>query len=204
MPLGHISNTYDLRSKWLQESTDRTWLRLSCRSHSTRPGPTGDARRGYLVPRNSAQCACCTSVQCFVSVIHSVEQYSGMARGYIKPLTPSCVRDAPRNLFIFPPESPRHPERASPSLERFLCVLNSSRSNCVTSDIPEQRETGRSRGVTSTRGPRTWVNRVCLCVLCEFPCTLFSVLALPGITSVHSAPHFSHPMASAVTPPRQA
>ena len=45
--------TYDLRSKWLQESTDRMWLRLSCRSHSTRPGPAGDARCGWLVPRYS-------------------------------------------------------------------------------------------------------------------------------------------------------
>ena len=54
--------TYDLRSEWLQESTDRTWLRLSCRGHCTRPGPAGDARRGWLVPRYSVQCASRTSV----------------------------------------------------------------------------------------------------------------------------------------------
>ena len=35
------------------------------------------------------------------------------------------------------------------------------------------------------------------------PSSLASVLALPGATSVHSAPHLSHPMASVVTPPRQ-
>ena len=44
---------------------------------------------------------------------------------------------------------------------------------------------------------------VFLCVVCVYSCTLSSVLALPGITSIHLAPHFSHPMASAVTPPRQ-
>ena len=45
---------------------------------------------------------------------------------------------------------------------------------------------------------------VCACVCCVYLLrTLSSVLALPGITSVHPAPHFSHPMASAVTPPRQ-
>ena len=74
-------------------------------SHSTRPGPAGDARRGYLVPRNSVWRAYCTSTQCFRGVIHSVAQESGMARGYIKPLTPSCVRERP-GTTSFPPAKP--------------------------------------------------------------------------------------------------
>ena len=43
-------------------------------------------------------------------------------------------------------------------------------------------QTGRSRGFTSPRGPRTWVDA---CVCSVLPCALFSAPSLPGSTGVH-------------------
>ena len=61
-----------------------------------------------------------------------------MARGYIKPLTPSCVGDAPRNLFISPLRA-LDIQRESSSFHReiFVCVKQ-LKEHFVTSDTPEQ------------------------------------------------------------------
>ena len=73
-----------------------------------------------------------------VCVMYSVEQYLGMARGYIKPLTPSYENDAPRNLFISPHRT-LDIERESYSFLREICVcVIQLKEHLVTSDTPEQ------------------------------------------------------------------
>ena len=61
-----------------------------------------------------------------------------MARGYIKPLTPSCEGDAPRNLFISP-ERTLDIQRESYFFLREICVcVIHLKEHLVTSDTPEQ------------------------------------------------------------------